>query len=693
MPSLTTKALLATLLALLIGASTATGAPSVRMESGRAVFTDSSTAPNTDHLQVEAVRIDQGTFRYDFYLRTGTLTAIPPCIQALDPRRASCTVGGGTGVDVDLGPAEAPGDGQDVTLKGADWAAGQTTTLVGGPGPDVFYGGFGEDSMNGREGADAFHGGSGRDTVSYAGYAGSGQPVTASIDNQPHSGIGCPARCEGDLIDADVENLVGGGGDDTLVGTPGVNALGGAAGNDTLRGGLGSDSLDGGAGSDTADYSQDDRATGVTVDLGAGSQSAPDRGREDTLSAIENVVATEFADGITGAAGRNLIAAGAGDDRLELVDGTADAAACGAGNDTVHADQGDELSDCEAVTREPGGSPAAGPPPAPGLPCADQPSCEAQVRAIFDAVFGCHDVPSCQQKYPVPGGPGAPPAPCGDPASCGALVAQVFKAVFGCAPEACSPPGGGSPPPGPPGTPAPPCGDRDGCAAMLARVLRERFGCDSPQSCRDAYGGGGGQTPSGPAAPSGPCADPGSCGTYLQGKFREAFGCDTPESCRAKYAGGAPGAPPGGSPPAPGSQPSDQAGRPAGDPQASGSSTGGSPTAARPRRKARRLTVRIRPPRDRRAPYRFVIRGFLERPAGMAQADCAGGRVRVVLKRGKRTLRVRTVALGSDCGYRAKIRMKSRRGLRHVRLRVVARFLGNERLAPERSRSKRVRAG
>ncbi|MCX5746897.1 MAG: calcium-binding protein [Proteobacteria bacterium] len=58
---------------------------------------------------------------------------------------------------------------------------------------------------------------------------------------------------EGDLISADVEDLIGGSGDDTITGNAGDNQLEGGAGADALFGLGGDDVLDGGAGTDTLD--------------------------------------------------------------------------------------------------------------------------------------------------------------------------------------------------------------------------------------------------------------------------------------------------------------------------------------------------------------------------------------------------------------------------------------------------------
>ena len=49
---------------------------------------------------------------------------------------------------------------------------------------------------------------------------------------------------------SNIENITGGGGNDTLVGDGNANTIVGGAGNDTLVGGFGADTLTGGAGVD-----------------------------------------------------------------------------------------------------------------------------------------------------------------------------------------------------------------------------------------------------------------------------------------------------------------------------------------------------------------------------------------------------------------------------------------------------------
>ena len=127
------------------------------------------------------------------------------------------------------------------------------------------------------------------------------------------------------------DTIYGAAGDDLLYGGLGNGSIYGGDGNDTLAGGLGNDRLDGGIGTDLADYSAS--LSGVTVDLATGAGSGGDA-VGDTLTGIENILGSGFADSLTGDAIANTLTGGAGNDTLtggagsDLLDG-------GTGTDTA----------------------------------------------------------------------------------------------------------------------------------------------------------------------------------------------------------------------------------------------------------------------------------------------------------------------------------------------------------------------
>jgi hypothetical protein len=252
--------------------------------------------------------------------------------------------------------------------------AGNDTLSATGFVPFEAFGGLGSDTLNGGSGADTLSGGEGADTVH-----GNGGNDAMTIE-----GGGDVAR--------------GGEGNDLFVGAAG---LGGGA----LE--------DGGPGVDTVFYfSVEPEAPppSYTVDLGAGSIGSG--GSSDTLVGIEDAITFQGADTVTGSAGANrintatdeeillgivggglgglpvdagdtvdpkggpdFVTTGAGNDIVNLVDGSGDRLDCGPGTDIVQADQLDELIACENVTRStvtPTGSPSPpSPPPPPSPPVAD----------------------------------------------------------------------------------------------------------------------------------------------------------------------------------------------------------------------------------------------------------------------------------------------------------------------------------
>jgi Ca2+-binding RTX toxin-like protein len=107
--------------------------------------------------------------------------------------------------------------------------------------------------------------------------------------------------------------LYGGAGSDLLVGDDGDDKLYGQSGSDLLAGEKGNDLLDGGSGFDYATFFYSD--AGVTVNLNAGTAS-DGLGGADTLTSIEGVYGSEFADTIRGDAGVNELFGNAGNDVL-----------------------------------------------------------------------------------------------------------------------------------------------------------------------------------------------------------------------------------------------------------------------------------------------------------------------------------------------------------------------------------------
>jgi Ca2+-binding RTX toxin-like protein len=114
------------------------------------------------------------------------------------------------------------GDGNDVVRGGAD-----ADLLSGGADADALDGGTGTDFLYGGDGPDTIGGGADADTVDFTSEV---RSVFVSIDGVANDGF----AGEGDNVLTDVENIIGGSGDDVLGGSTAVNSIDGGPGNDSI---------------------------------------------------------------------------------------------------------------------------------------------------------------------------------------------------------------------------------------------------------------------------------------------------------------------------------------------------------------------------------------------------------------------------------------------------------------------------
>jgi Ca2+-binding RTX toxin-like protein len=182
--------------------------------------------------------------------------------------------------------------------------------LVGGHRNDSFIF-HGSAELPGEQ--NSIDGQGGEDTLDYSNYAGSvAVYLLSGVATGVQNGV------------AGIENIIGSPLSDILSGDDGVNSIDGGAGddeiyglggNDTLSGGLGNDFLDGGTGIDIVDYSGNTSA-GITISLLTGIADSAESG-QDTLTGIENIRGTIFADEITGDNNNNIIDGNGGNDILQ----------------------------------------------------------------------------------------------------------------------------------------------------------------------------------------------------------------------------------------------------------------------------------------------------------------------------------------------------------------------------------------
>jgi Ca2+-binding RTX toxin-like protein len=206
-------------------------------------------------------------------------------------------------------------------------------TITTSDGDDTITGGLGADTLRGGLGNDILDGGAGLDTADYSDAGAAVSVYLANLAAQNTGGAGVDTL-------AGIENLTGSAFNDTLFGDDAANSMVGGSGHDVLRGGLGNDGLRGGLGNDvidggggnadTAYYTE--AASGVTVNLTLTAQQNTGGAGLDTISDIENIAGSNFADVLTGSIYNNTLAGNAGNDAIDA----------GAGNDLVRGGAGDD---------------------------------------------------------------------------------------------------------------------------------------------------------------------------------------------------------------------------------------------------------------------------------------------------------------------------------------------------------------
>ena len=222
--------------------------------------------------------------------------------------------------------------------------------VLGGQGNDFMFGGTGADELDGGAGNDELDGGTDDDLVDYSG---AGSDLTINLATGVATGQGTDV-----LIS--IEDVIGSSKDDSITGDDASNEITAGSGDDYVDAGSGDDLIAGGDGAgndryiggngvDTIKYTS--ALAGITVNLSANTNQAKstlsgDRAGIgiDQLSGIENIIAGNHDDGLTGNASSNRIEAGSGNDTLNGGTGT-DTLIGGLGDDTYITDGGDTITE------------------------------------------------------------------------------------------------------------------------------------------------------------------------------------------------------------------------------------------------------------------------------------------------------------------------------------------------------------
>ena len=206
------------------------------------------------------------------------------------------------------------GSGNDTLVGNSPDPIYLEAPVVEPKGANVLDGGPGNDTLDGKYGPDVLIGGSGNDTVTYQG-RGVGEPLSLTIDGAGNDGsdIDKVRGVTGDLnpfnglmdsIGQDVENIVGGAGNDVIAGSDTNNDLRGGGGNDDIDGQGGQDTITGGDGDDS-------------IRGGAGDDNGLSGNDGNDV-----IAGDEGNDVLNGGAGNDLLHGGTGADDLNGGDGT-----------------------------------------------------------------------------------------------------------------------------------------------------------------------------------------------------------------------------------------------------------------------------------------------------------------------------------------------------------------------------------
>ncbi|SFQ13623.1 beta strand repeat-containing protein, partial [Pseudomonas borbori] len=241
--------------------------------------------------------------------------------------------------NLNLTTAQATGGSGSDTLMSIENLTGSNYNdrLTGNSAANVLSGGNGNDILNGGSGADRMIGGDGSD-IYYVDNIGDIVTETNSVASTGGTDT-VYSYLSAYTLGANVEN------GRIVIGTA-ANLTGNGL-NNVLYAGAGNNILNGGAGTDTASYAY--AGSAVTANLNLTSAQATGGSGSDTLTAIENLIGSNYNDRLTGNSAANVLSGGNGNDILNGGSG-ADRMIGGDGSDIYYVDNiGDIVTETNSV--------------------------------------------------------------------------------------------------------------------------------------------------------------------------------------------------------------------------------------------------------------------------------------------------------------------------------------------------------
>lgn len=218
------------------------------------------------------------------------------------------------------------------------WGGAGADTLRGGDGADTLYGEDGDDVFIGGTGNDYFDGGNGTDHL----YLSEG--TSAATVNLAAGTVS--SSSDGSDTFINIERVTGTSYADIIMGDSGNNIINGSSGNDLIEGGDGDDTISGANDTDTVSYST--ASSAVTVSLALTTAQNTGGAGTDTLSLVESLIGSIYADTLTGSTVANVIDGGSGNDTISGGDGN-DTLIGGAGDDSLTGGNGTDIASYEAA--------------------------------------------------------------------------------------------------------------------------------------------------------------------------------------------------------------------------------------------------------------------------------------------------------------------------------------------------------